>query len=223
MKPLFEIARLECEVGTRVRLDAPLRIGAGEIVALTGPSGAGKSIFLRALALLDPAEIEGLHMGDDTPEALGPAHWRAHVGYLPPDAALWGNPVREDFERVLALKAHSGRQLDLAHAQSLLTELGLPEVLGADSTRLSSGEKQRITLARILWRAPDVLLLDEPTGALDAKMRERAQELIVSWVKNGERPRAAVWITHDEGEARRCCDRCLHVAGGRVREVEEPR
>ncbi|MCB0219643.1 MAG: ATP-binding cassette domain-containing protein [Chrysiogenetes bacterium] len=219
MDALFSVEQLECEVGSRVRLAAPLQVRAGEILGIVGPSGSGKSIFLRALALLDPARIEGMRLGEDTPEKLGPAHWRAHVGYLPPAPALWGNPVREDFARVLALKAHAERDIQIEAAEELLGKLQLPGILDSDSARLSSGEKQRVALARMLWRAPSLLLLDEPTGALDPALRKSARELITSWVRESDTPRAALWITHDHTEARESCSRFLRVADALVSEV----
>ncbi len=182
---------------------AELEIGAGEIVAVRGPSGSGKSLMLRAIADLDPAE--GRVTLDGTPREATPApEWRRRVAYVPAESGWWSDRVRDHFP--------AGRGADLA--AGLVSDLGLePAALDWDVARLSSGERHRLAIARALALEPQVWLLDEPTGALDAEAAARVERLLAEGRGRGI---AILLVTHLAEQADRLADRTLLMAAGRL-------
>ncbi|HVV08349.1 ABC transporter ATP-binding protein [Amycolatopsis sp.] len=189
------ISGLTKSFGERHVLDGlDLTVRQGEFVALLGRSGCGKSTLLRILAGLD-AEISG--------EVTVP---RKHaVAFQSPRLMPW---KRAWHNVVLGLPGRPDRKL----AQRYLDEVGLPTKARAWPKTLSGGEAQRVSLARALVREPDLLLLDEPFGALDALTRVTAQQLVARlWVKHGC---AVLLVTHDVEEALLLADRVLVMDDG---------
>lgn len=183
---------------------ADLDLAAGEIVAIRGPSGSGKSLLLRALADLDPAE--GSVTLDGTPrEAIPAPDWRRRVAYVPAESGWWSDRVRAHF----------------ADGADLVAALGLdPAALEWEVRRLSTGERQRLAIARALALKPKVWLLDEPTGALDAEAAARVEALL----RQGRDEGAAILVvTHDAAQARRLADRTLYMNAGRLSAREHAR
>ncbi|MFF2330973.1 MULTISPECIES: ABC transporter ATP-binding protein [unclassified Streptomyces] len=175
-------------------LDLTLR--AGEFTALLGRSGCGKSTLLRVLAGLD-REIEGT--------VLVPK--RRAVAFQAPRLMPWKRVWRNV---LLGLPGKPER----AVAERALAEVGLRERSGAWPRTLSGGEAQRASLARALVREPDLLLLDEPFGALDALTRIRAQQLVAElWQRRGC---AVLLVTHDVDEALLLADRALVMRDGAI-------
>ncbi|MFD6059817.1 ABC transporter ATP-binding protein [Rhodococcus wratislaviensis] len=171
-------------------------ISAGEFVVLLGHSGCGKSTLLRILAGLDD-DIEG--------EALVPA--RRAVGFQAPRLMPWKRVWRNV---VLGLPGRPDRAL----ATRYLAEVGLEDRAGKWPKTLSGGEAQRVSLARALVREPELLLLDEPFGALDALTRTKAQALVADlWIKHGC---AVLMVTHDVEEALLLADRVLVMDNGHI-------
>ena len=183
-----------------------LDIRPGEFVALLGRSGCGKSTLLRILAGLDN-EIDGLV---SVPSQRAVAF---QAPRLMPWKRVWQNVV-------LGLPGNPDRAL----AQRYLDEVGLSGKTRVWPKTLSGGEAQRVSLARALVREPDLLLLDEPFGALDALTRVNAQRLVADlWVKHGC---AVLLVTHDVEEALLLADRVLVMDGGVIAHevaVELPR
>jgi ABC-type iron transport system FetAB ATPase subunit len=180
-----------------------LELGRGEIIALYGPSGAGKSLLLRAIADLDPNEgrisLEGVAR-----EHCTPARWRERVALLPAEPRWWADSVGEHFP---------------AGACHRLEQLGFgPEVMGWKVARLSSGERQRLALLRMLENGPRVLLLDEPSANLDPRNTQRVEALVRAYVL--ETDAGALWVTHDQDQARRVAERMLRLEDAR-RLIEE--
>ncbi|MFJ7200357.1 MULTISPECIES: ABC transporter ATP-binding protein [unclassified Streptomyces] len=175
-------------------LDLTLR--AGEFTALLGRSGCGKSTLLRVLAGLD-RDIEGT--------VLVPK--RRAVAFQAPRLMPWKRVWRNV---LLGLPGKPER----AVAERALEEVGLGERAGAWPRTLSGGEAQRASLARALVREPDLLLLDEPFGALDALTRIRAQRLVAElWQRRGC---AVLLVTHDVDEALLLADRALVMRDGAI-------
>src|SRR5215471_5259479 len=140
---------------TRLHISVSFELRDGECIALQGPSGVGKSLLLRAIADLDPNE--GTVKLDGTfREAVPAPVWRKQVTYLAAEPGWWADTVQ----------AHFASWDD---ARSLIEELRLSPACGSwNIGRLSTGEKQRLGLARALMLKSRVLLLDEPTSGLDA-------------------------------------------------------
>ncbi|WP_177418422.1 ABC transporter ATP-binding protein [endosymbiont of Lamellibrachia barhami] len=180
-----------------------LELTAGECITLTGPSGCGKSLLLRAIADLD-AQHQGEAFVDQTPrQSLTGSEWRRRVGLLPAESAWWAERIIDHLP-----------QQDL----SLLQSLDLPpESKNWSVSRLSSGEKQRFGLARLLLNQPQVLLLDEPTANLDQTNRERVEVLIDQWRKKHDS--AVIWVTHDPAQQQRVAHRHLQIVQGRLQET----
>ncbi|MEV7780210.1 ABC transporter ATP-binding protein [Kitasatospora sp. NPDC088351] len=212
--PAARVRGLVRRFGERAVIDhLDLELAHGEFVALLGASGCGKSTLLRVLAGLDP-EVEG---------EAEVAERRA-VAFQAPRLMPWKRVWRNV---VLGLPGRADR----AVADRALAEVGLGHRADAWPKDLSGGEAQRVSLARALVRRPDLLLLDEPFGALDALTRLKAQHLVIDlWRLH--RP-AVLFVTHDVDEALLLADRALLMADGgiadevrvglpRPREVTDP-
>ncbi|GEE01900.1 aliphatic sulfonates import ATP-binding protein SsuB 2 [Gordonia spumicola] len=184
--------------GRRVLRGVTFDIEPGGFTALLGASGSGKSTLLRALGGLDDDYSGYL----TAPESLAVAFQEHRVlPWLP----VWRNValgVRDDAPKDRALRA--------------LTEVGLADKADAWPRTLSGGESQRVALARALVREPDLLLLDEPFGALDALTRINAQKLVETlWQRH--RP-TTLLVTHDVEEAVLLADRALVIRDGSIAE-----
>lgn len=180
----------------RISLDIP----QGQFVALLGESGSGKTTFLRALAGLD-----------DEAETQGHFSVPGHVSVLFQDARLL--PWLSVIDNVIL---GSRRPDARAAAQELLQAVGLGDKAGVWPGTLSGGQKQRAALARSLLRDPELLLADEPFGALDALTRLKMHALLFRLVER-QKP-TVVLVTHDVDEALLLSDRILMLKGGRIAE-----
>jgi ABC-type iron transport system FetAB ATPase subunit len=173
-----------------------LELAPGECITLSGPSGSGKSRLLRAIADLDPHLGQAWCDATAQTELSGPA-WRQRVGLLPAESAWWSDQVRDHFQQL---------------EPKMLELLDLPAECGDwQVSRLSSGERQRLSLLRLLTNRPDVLLLDEPTANLDQANIERTEALIERWRRDQQT--AVLWVSHDQDQQRRVGTRSLRIEG----------
>jgi len=196
--PILQVLDLR----TNVLKPASLSLWAGECIALRGPSGAGKTLLLRAIADLDPNEGLVCMNGRDRSTIAAP-EWRRLVGYVPAEPGWWADTVGEHFS-------------EWAAAVAFVRDLGFPEEAKAwPITRLSTGERLRLALIRALVVRPKVLLLDEPTAALDPASVAAVESLIRTQVRAGL---AMLWVTHDAEQAKRIAHRILVVKSGQVQE-----
>jgi ABC-type iron transport system FetAB ATPase subunit len=167
-------------------------LAASELVCLSGPSGSGKTLLLRALADLDVNEGR-VSLETVGREQIEPMEWRRRVGYLPAESRWWAPLVGDHFP---------------AEQQGLFSQLGFSkDVATWDVERLSSGERQRLALARLLANQPAVLLLDEPTANLDPVNIKKVEQLVLSYLHT--HAAACLWVTHDAGQMKRIADRAL--------------
>jgi len=181
-----------------------LTIGASECVTLSGPSGAGKTLMLRAIADLEPHEGH-VYLGSTKATEIRPHLWRKRVGMLPSESQWWHDTVGEHF-----LEVNS----------SWLDMLGFDgDVMGWRISRLSSGERQRLALLRLLGNQPKVLLLDEPTANLDHKNTRKVEKLLESYRLQQES--AFLWISHDPDQIYRIGTRHYILDKGKIVEQKK--
>ena len=179
-----------------------LEVAGGECVGLSGPSGAGKTLLLRAIADLDENTGEVICAGVARSQLPAPV-WRRRVTYLAANAGWWTDEVGEHFEQP-------------ADAAQFLRHLGLPEAaLTWPVARLSTGERQRLALARSLLHEPDVLLLDEPTSGLDPEAMAAVESLLRQRLSAGV---AVLLVSHSVEQIERLAGRRLRLEGGVLRE-----
>ena len=180
-----------------------LDLADGECVAVRGPSGAGKTILLRAIADLDPNHGT-VSLDGSSRDSIPAPEWRRSVCYLPAEAGWWADAVAAHFP-------------DRQAALDLLPDLNLgAEVLGRQVSRLSTGERQRLALARLLLIAPRVMLLDEPTSGLDPDSTLLVEAILRERLDDGV---SILLVTHARDQARRLAVRGMLVDDGRVVEV----
>jgi thiamine transport system ATP-binding protein len=204
--------------GHRILEDVTLDVADGERLALLGPSGSGKSTALRVIAgLQTPSTGRVLLDGRDVTGV--PAHGRG-IGLVFQDAALF--PHRDvagnvGFGPRVAGVSEGERQARVGEALELV---GLAGTERRDVTTLSGGEAQRVALARALAPRPEVLLLDEPLGALDGPLRRRLQTDLRELFE--QLALTVVHVTHDVGEAFELGDRVAVLRAGRIAQVATP-
>lgn len=177
-----------------------LDLADGECVALSGPSGAGKTILLRAIADLDLSQ-GAVSLDGVAREDVPAPEWRRKVTFLPAEAGWWADTVAAHFP-------------DREAAAALLPALDLPpEALDWPISRLSTGERQRLALARVLLLSPRVMLLDEPTSGLDPESTASVEAIIKARLAEGA---SILLVTHTPEQAGRMAERRLTIDHGRV-------
>ena len=197
---------------------ASLRVSSGEAVAIVGPSGSGKTTLIHLLSGLDVPEegsvsIAG-HLMSGQDEDKRAALRARHVGLVLQHDQLLVQCTA--LENVLLPTLHTPRSETAAlkaRAEALLESVGLADLMAHRPAQLSAGQRQRVALARALIRAPDVLLADEPTGALDRASSSALLEVLES--VRAHYATAMVIVTHDEAVVARM-DRALALRDGRL-------
>lgn len=176
-------------------------VGAGECISVMGQSGAGKSILLRAVADLDPHEGDAALDGAVASSMAAP-DWRARVTYVAADSGWWSARVADHFP--------AGTDF------AFLADVGIAAEAGTwPVSRLSTGERQRLSLLRAIRPPTRALLLDEPTSGLDSVNVERVERLLRAMLASGM---AIVLVTHDAAQAARLAHRRFELTGGQLRE-----
>ena len=225
-RPIAHGARMSLEVrgltklygGRPVVHDVSFGVGAGELVALLGPSGSGKSTILRIVAGLTLAEagtvlVDGTDMTELPPQARD-------LGFVFQNYALFEHlTVADNVEFALRVRGVDRRQRQ-ARRDELLELVGLGGSGRKYPAQLSGGQRQRTALARALAHRPRMLLLDEPFGALDARIRQELRQGLRELLK--KLGTTAVFVTHDQEEAFAVADRIMVLHRGRLLEEGPP-
>jgi molybdate transport system ATP-binding protein len=200
-------------------LDLRIAVAPGECLAVAGPSGAGKTSLLRVAAGLLRPEHGLVEAGGetwlDTRRSVDLPPERRRCGYLFQEYALF--PHLSAWQNVAYPLRGSDRR---ERAAALLDRFGMSGLADARPRTLSGGERQRVALARALAREPDVLLLDEPLSALDARTRASAVRELGALLRDADVP--AVLVTHDFAEAAALGDRVAIVDAGRLLQEGTP-
>ena len=202
--------------------DVSLDIQSGELVALLGPSGCGKTTLLRIIAGLETADHGNIFFsGTDTTEV----HVRERqVGFVFQHYALFRHmTVFENVAFGLRMKPRAQRPTEAKireKVHSLLNLVQLDWLADRFPSQLSGGQRQRIALARALAVEPKVLLLDEPFGALDAKVRKELRR----WLRrlHEDLDVTSIFVTHDQEEALEVADRVVLMNKGKVEQIGSP-
>lgn len=196
-------------VAPRVVLEpVDLKVDAGGLALVSGPSGSGKSLLLRAISDLDPNTGEAW-LDTDARSAMPASRWRRRLGLLPAESFWWAERVGDHFPGGQAPRA-------------LLSGLGFEaDVLAWAVSRLSTGERQRLALVRMLAFEPEAVLLDEATANLDTANRDRVEALVAAY--RVEHAAAVLWVSHDPEQRGRLAaaagGRQLVIRGGRLEET----
>ena len=199
--------------------DVSVDVAAGSLTALLGPSGSGKSTLLRIIAGLETADsgdvsIDGVDVTGRPPQKRGVGfmfqHYAAFKHMTVYDNVAFGLAIRKRPKAEIAERV--GQLLELVQLEGLATRY---------PSQLSGGQRQRMGLARALAVDPSVLLLDEPFGALDARVRAELRE----WLRrlHDETQTTTVIVTHDQEEAMEVADEVAVMSQGRIEQVGTPR
>jgi sulfate/thiosulfate transport system ATP-binding protein len=215
----IEVRNLSKRYGTfQAVKDVSFEVIAGQLVALLGPSGSGKSTILRIIAGLEVADTGGVVLTGEDATRL-PVQERG-VGFVFQHYALFRHmTVRDNIAFGLKVRKLPKSEIR-ARVDELLELVQLTGYAGRYPSQLSGGQRQRVALARALAPRPKVLLLDEPFGALDAKVRD---ELRV-WLRklHDEVHVTSLFVTHDQREAFEVADQIVVLNEGKVQQVGPP-
>lgn len=198
--------------------DINLSIPTGQLTALLGPSGGGKSTLLRIIAGLDRADSGAISIEGTDATRLPPQ--QRNVGFVFQHYAVFKHmTVAKNVAFGLEIRKRSKSEVR-ARVRELLELVHLSPFSHRLPAQLSGGQRQRMALARALAVEPTVLLLDEPFGALDAKVRKELRD----WLRrlHDEVPVTTVFVTHDQEEALEVADEIVVINEGRVEQVGTP-
>jgi putative ABC transport system ATP-binding protein len=206
------------QAGATPALDnVTMRVANGEVAAIMGPSGSGKSTLLNLIAGLDRPTSGTVTVAGQRIDSLGESaltRFRArHVGIIFQFFNLLEDLTVEDNVLLPAQLAGASRRRGRARAAELLTRLGIEKHRDHYPARLSGGQRQRVAIARALVNSPELLLADEPTGALDTATGQEIGRLLTELNAAGQ---TLVLVTHDPALAARHAARTIRLVDGQV-------
>ena len=219
----IEVKNIVKKFGAFAALDnVDLKVGNGELLALLGPSGSGKTTLLRIIAGLDWPDAGEVSFDGENALARGASE--RHVGFVFQHYALFRHmTVFENVAFGLRVQPRAIRKDEAAiraRVKELLDLVQLDWLANRYPSQLSGGQRQRIALARALAIEPRILLLDEPFGALDAKVRKELRQ----WLRSlhSEIHVTSIFVTHDQEEALEVANRVVVMDKGRIEQIGTP-
>ncbi|MCC7262117.1 MAG: sulfate ABC transporter ATP-binding protein [Candidatus Latescibacteria bacterium] len=195
-----------------------LEVPNGSLVALLGPSGSGKTTLLRIIAGLEQADAGSIHFHQEDATAQPVRH--RNVGFVFQHYALFKHmTIFDNIAFGLKVRKRPKDEIE-GRVRELLRLIQLENVEKRYPAQLSGGQRQRVALARALATRPQILLLDEPFGALDAKVRKELRQ----WIRqlHEEIKVTSLFVTHDQEEALELADQVVLMNKGRVEQVGTP-
>lgn len=214
MQPVIEVNGLYCRYGsTHALSDVGFRVEPGDYVGIVGPNGSGKSTLIRAiLGLVERDEGDIRMFGVPLPEFTD---WQ-RIGYLPQSLNLFSPSFPATVTEVVRLGLLSGKRFprrigkgDAARVDEVLEQMGIADLRRAMIGELSGGQQQRVLLARALVNRPELLILDEPTAALDPETRDRFYALLAEG--NKKQGVTVLLVTHDSATIGNWASKLLYL------------
>lgn len=188
------------------------QLNPGELIVLTGPSGAGKTLFLKALSGLISCTHEKFVYENLDYQNLDWPKVRSEILYLQQKPVKLSGKVKELLQKPFFYKVNQHKKFDEEKIDQYLKQLYLGQhFLQKNASQLSGGEEQMTAILRSLLLNPKILLLDEPTAAVDRERTLAIEDLILFWKKNSLHRPSIIFVTHDEAQEKR-----LMQNGGRL-------
>src|SRR4030066_2306317 len=183
-------------VKTQILGSLDLKVNKGELVTIMGASGSGKSTLLRLINRLSETDSGIILLKGNDIRSYVPMELRRRIGMVFQVPGAFKGSVRDNLS--FGIKLWGGN----TGIETLSRDTGIPgNLLDADAGQLSTGEKQRVSIARALGNQPEILLLDEPASSLDAVSEQRIEKLVLDLQK--ERDLTILWVTHEKEQAQR--------------------
>jgi NitT/TauT family transport system ATP-binding protein len=219
--PAIDVAALGIRFGELSVIDnMNFTVQSGEFISLLGPSGCGKSTLLRVLAGLIPVSSGSVRIGGQT-RNVNDRETRVSLVFQKPLLLPWRTTLQNVLLPIELERGGAAGEMDIKRAQKVLDLVRLSDFADAYPAQLSGGMQQRAALARALISDPDILLMDEPFGALDELTREALNdEVIRIWKSDETRLKTVVMVTHSIPEAAAMSDRVLILAPRPARLLE---
>jgi len=219
MKTALKISNIQKRYGDVAALDqVDIEIFDGEFFSLLGPSGSGKTTCLKVIAGFEVPDSGYIHLFDEDVSSIPP--FKRDVNTVFQDYALFPHMnVRENVGYSLKIKKVPRNDQERL-IEEILQKVKLTGYDSRQPSELSGGQRQRVALARSLINKPKVLLLDEPLGALDLKLREQMQFELKSLQRQFEI--TFVYVTHDQQEAMSMSDRIAIFNEGKIEQIDTP-
>ena len=197
--------------------DIGIAIHASDRLSIVGPTGSGKTLLLRALARLDSIDAGEVLWRNEPIRGDAVPRFRQQAIYIHQRPALVEGTVEDNLRLPFSIRAHHQRRYCREELASLLEQVNRDETfLRRSSCDLSGGETQIVALLRAVQLQPILLLLDEPTAALDVESTQLIEKLVTDWFDDSPEKRALVWVSHNKEQRRRISDRVISMRHGRI-------
>ncbi len=201
--------------------DIELMLQAGQRLAVAGPTGAGKTLLLRAIARLDPIDQGELRWRGKSVFGKAVPLYRRQAIYLHQRPSLVEGTVEDNIRLPFGFRSQRGKTYSRAGVLDCLAAVSRDETFLSRSSRdLSGGEMQIVALLRAIQLQPDLLLLDEPTAALDEAATLLIEGLVDRWWRDAAEHAALIWVSHNRDQIRRIADSVLQMREGRIAAIE---
>ncbi|MBS9777708.1 MAG: ATP-binding cassette domain-containing protein [Gammaproteobacteria bacterium] len=192
-------------------------ITAGESIGICGTSGSGKSILLRAIAQLDCTDSESIHFLNNKIDDASIPYYRSKVQLVHQNTMLFDSNVLENIRLPQTFTINKKQHFNCREIYQALDFFKLPHsFLQQKSITLSGGERNIVNILRSLSLSPHILLLDEPTAALDSEASLRVEDYIRHWLSEKPDERAYLWISHSTKQIQRVTQKLWYVDNGIV-------
>ena len=200
---------------TRLLDAVSFELKSGDRIALQGKSGSGKSLLMRAVVGLDPIDSGDVLLDGRKLTSDWMCQFRTAVAYIPQRCSLLPGTVRQNLERAKQLRVHKLNDYNFDHSQALADIGYSSELLERDVQLLSGGELQLVNLFRTIQFCPQILLLDEPTAAMDGATTAQIEKWMLSW-QSADPQRAWIWISHDPDQCSRISSAVWRMENGQL-------